>query len=264
MATPTTSFFVPEDTLVSLKNSNKIKKYLNEATGFNPKDTDHTDLLDECRVLVKQDLHALHVLDCKIIGAIAVSIAAIGASIIFPAFGIVSLGALAYLGRLSKQRQVLDEEYRKNLNNLVGCCEWVLADVPKSKQNAIFNCKSVTEMIDTLAPVTNKEQLETMIDDSIEQHFIVQGDNTKEKLAANNDISKKVLGRPLNQKERDLYFSIYGYKQGQWTDILVGLYYLSVHGVSWVKKSVSGLWKEKAAPVEPTEEEASTATATPA
>lgn len=245
----TATFFVPEETTDSYKISVKINNKLEEKVLFNPQDQDHIELINLARQRVEKDLRMLHIQDLRIVGSVVVGIAAMTASIIFPLFGALSILAFGYLGRLSAQREKMDIEYRKHLNNLIGCCEWVLAEVPKKAQDAVFKCKAVTDMIDALAPVTNKVQLEAMIDDSIEKHFIDQADKTEDKLAANNELSKKILGRPLNQKERNLYFSIYGYKQGKWSDILVGMYYLTAHGAGWVKKSVSSLWKNKDEPV---------------
>ncbi|KTC84197.1 hypothetical protein [Legionella brunensis] len=208
----THSFFVkPSNTL--FEHSTTLALYNDKKVPFNAEDPAHRKLIDDCTRTVKEKLQALQAMDVKIATSFSLGTIALGLSYILP-LTLVAGGCFAYGAYQLGQRKFAYGEYTEALENLAKCCRWSLGTV--RNENVLKN-ETINGMITTLAPLTTAQDLRDFIDDKFEDQVIEQAEDTKQNL--------DFLEHHLNQKEQELYFQIYGYKQGGFLNILNGIAY---------------------------------------
>ncbi|KTD12115.1 hypothetical protein [Legionella jamestowniensis] len=188
--------------------------HISKSVTFNPNDLGHTTLVKEATALVTEKLHALQSLDTKIAASFSIGTLAWGLSFILPV-GFFAAGCFAYGAYQLGQRKAAYAEYTSALENLSMCCTWTLGNVETRKMETFKNIEVLNGMITTLAPITSAQQLRDFIDDKIEDHFVEHAKAVKEHIT--------LFDRELNPEENKLYFKIYGYKQGNFLDILQGI-----------------------------------------
>jgi hypothetical protein len=212
-------------------------------TPFNPDDVLHIQLVDDCTSDVKVKLKALQDIDKKMTIGFTIGISSLGLSWLFPVLGIVATAGLAYGAYQLGKRQQAYIEYEAALENLARCCIWTLGEVPatEAKDHHIEGNTAVQGMIQTLAPLTNAQQLRDFIDDKIEDGVVEEAQKMKQETT--------VFDMHLDKKKEELYFNIYGYKQGGFLAILKGIGYAIQNAFSSAKAAFTS--KEPEAAAEP-------------
>ncbi|WED43786.1 hypothetical protein [Legionella cardiaca] len=190
-----------------------LSLYQEKQITFNPKDTAHTKLIDDCTRLVKEKLTALQAMDIKITTSFSLGTIALGLSWFLP-LSLLAGGCFAYGAYQMGQRKYAYAEYTEALENLARCCHWTLGEV---RDESILNNPSIEEMRKVLAPLMNEQQLRDFIDDKVEDKIIEEAETTKQ--------DTTFFEHRLNPEENQLYFKIYGYQQGTFLDILKGIGY---------------------------------------
>ncbi|ASQ45407.1 hypothetical protein [Legionella clemsonensis] len=191
-----------------------LSSHIAKHVTFNPKDLGHTTLIKEATSLLAGKLRALQSLDTKIAASISLGTFAWGLSFILPV-GFFAAGCFAYGAYQLGQRKAAYAEYTSALENLAMCCTWTLGNVDNHRIEAFKNDEVLNAMITALAPVTSAQHLRDFIDDKIEEHYVVHASQVKDHI--------RLFDHELNQEENKLYFKIYGYKQGNFFDILQGI-----------------------------------------
>lgn len=221
------SFFVkPSNT--SFKHALTLTQYQDKKVKFNPNDPAHIELLEDCTRSVQQTLKSLQAIDIKITIGFALGTTALGLSYLLPFLSLAAVAGFAYSAYQIGLRKHVYTEYTDALENLAKCCIWTLGEV---SSKAVTENEAVKAMINTLAPVTSEQQLRDFIDDKVENQFIKQADHVKEELT--------FADYHLNQEQNRLYFKIYGYKQGNFLDILQGVGYAIKNGFNALKDAIT-------------------------
>ena len=212
---------------------------------FNHTVPDHTKLVDECTQVVKEKLRALQLVDKKMTIGFSLGVAALSLSWLFPVLGIVATAGIAYGAYQLGKRQQAYLEYETALENLSQCCVWCLGKVPpaEAKTHEIVTNASVQEMIKTLAPITSAQQLNEFVDVTVKAEVGAAADHTRKE--------QTVFDHHLDKEKADLYFNIYGYKQGGFLAILKGIGYAIKSTFTSVAESFSS--KESSSKVESSE-----------
>lgn len=218
----------------TIKHSKLIEQYLLENThetpSFKVNNPIHTQLINECTTNLKKKLAILQSCDTRIVTGLTVGLAAFALSYIFP-IAIVGIAAFAFSAYYAKAREKAAEDYRNVLENSIGCFQWALLHVPQKSEAAITTNKEVMEMAKTLSPLMNDEQRKKLIEDRIEDKFIRDAHD----LAEGSD--QEFAGHLLHQKNKNVYFGIYGWEQGKPVDIAKGFYFLACQGCNWIKET---------------------------
>jgi len=212
----------------SYEYANQLHQFgLNEP--FNPDTQPHKDLLTNCSNAVKEKLLMLQSIDKKMTIGFAVGVAAFALSWL-PGFGMLAIAGIAYGAYQMGQRAKAYNEYEEALENLCNCCRWALGERVSPE---IKTCPAVTNMMETLAPLTNATQLAAFIDDSVEDELIEQAAKIKGEGA-------EFLGTTLDKEKTDLFYKIYGYEQGGAFAILEGIGYAIKSAAVSVKNFFTG------------------------
>ena len=218
---PSNSLVEHELTLVDYQ-AKKVK--------FNPDDVQHTQLVTACAQSVRDKLKNLQVIDIKMTAGFALGTAALCLSFILP-FTLVAAAGFAYATYQLGRRQHAYAEYTSALENLSKSCIWTLGEVSPDQKQTLESHPVIREMIATLAPLTSSQQLRDFIDNSVEDEYVSEAEKTRENLT--------LFDEHLDSEKRDLYFKIYGYKQGGFLAILEGMGYAVVNGFTALKTAVT-------------------------
>ncbi len=228
----------PKPSNILVEHEQTLTECLAKKVKFNPHDPLHTQLITSCAQSVKDRLANLQSTDIKIASGFAIGIAALLLSYFLP-FSLVAIAGFAYGSYQLSQRQYEYAEYTYALENLTKCCVWVLGEVSleNPQNNAISDSPVVKEMLATLAPLTSTEQLREFIDDKIGNGLIKEIEKIKENIT--------LFDKHLDKEKVDLYFKIYGYKQGGFLAILSGIGYAILNGFSALGSSIVACFSSK-------------------
>ncbi len=223
-------FSRPSNSLV--EHELTLVDYQTKNVKFNPDDVQHTQLVTACAQSVRDKLKNLQTIDIKMTAGFALGTAALCLSYILP-FTLVATAGFAYGTYQLGRRQHAYAEYTSALENLSKSCVWALGEVSSepTKHVEIKNHPAIKEMIATLAPLTSSQQLRDFIDDSVEDEYISDAEQTRENMT--------LFDEHLDREKVDLYFKIYGYKQGGFLAILEGMGYAIVSGFTAIKTAVT-------------------------
>ncbi len=238
-------FSKPSNILV--EHEQTLTECLAQKVKFNPNDPLHTQLITSCAQSVKDRLANLQSTDIKITCGFAIGIAALLLSYFLP-FTVVAIAGFAYGSYHLSQRQYEYAEHTHALENLSKCCAWVLGEVSLEdlQSNAISDSPAVKEMLATLAPLTSTEQLREFIDEKIGNGLIKEIEKIKENIT--------LFDKHLDKDKVDLYFKIYGYKQGGFLAILSGIGYAILNGLSALVSPVVSCFSSKSSGTNETEQ----------
>lgn len=209
-----------------------LAEYEAKKVKFNPNDTQHTKLVSDCAHLVRERLNHLQLIDKNMTAGFALGTAAFLLSYILP-FSVVSTAAFSYAAYQLAKREQAYVEYTSALENLSKCCIWTLGEVSRNNAHEVKNNLAVQEMIATLAPLTSIQQLSGFIDDGIKEEFIRKAEKLKENIT--------MFDEHLDKEKADLYFKIYGYKQGGFLAILEGMGYAVKTGFASLAAAVASM-----------------------
>jgi hypothetical protein len=212
---------------------------MNKLVAFNLEDVLHTGLLSDCARETQRNLLALQTIDRNVMKGFAVGIAAFTLSYIFP-IGLLATAGFVYAGYQMGCRSRAFVDYQNALDNLVNCCKWSLGGV---KNEATLENSGIKEMINTLAPLINADQLRELIDDNYEEQVVDDATKTNSNLTVMNHL--------LNREEATLYFKVYGYKQGGSLDMLYGLKYAIANAYNYLKETVTSSESRSTVPSAP-------------
>lgn len=252
------SFFIQVPNYIT--HANKLNEHLSEislnkitntysasiTTNFNINNPAHMQIISQCNSELACKYNALKKLDVQIATGSLVGIAALGLSYILP-LSLVAIAGFAFAAYCFGKREQVSKEFKSALSNSIQCIFWSLHDISNKDRAAILNSDVINTMTKIIAPLTNKKQLESLIDDKYENEFITRAIN------ANKVTIEGVLGRPLNKEEQHHVFGIYGYDQGNIINIGKGLLYALGQLFTAAKHAISNrLNKEKLKPEEAT------------
>ena len=231
-AQPSNPLVLDETILVSYQ-AKKVK--------FDPKDDQHKDLVTRCAAAVRQKLSALQTIDIKMTAGFALGTAALLLSYILP-FSIVATVAFAYGSYQLAKRQQAYLDYTYALENLSKCCIWSLSEVNdlEAHNHAITNNEAIREMIDTLAPLTSTQQLRDFIDDKIEDELVKEANQVREHVT--------LFDKHLDKEKADLYFKVYGYKQGGFLAIMEGMGFAIKNAFTSLANTISSKFSSRSEP----------------
>ena len=224
------SFFAtPSSTLV--EHESILIGYQTKKVKFNPNDLQHIKLVSDCALSVRDRLNNLQEIDKKITAGLSFGIAALSLSYFLP-FSFLAAGGFIYSAYQMGRRRHAYVEYTSALENLSKCCIWTLGEIPQEiiKQTEIIENLAIKEMIITLAPLTSAQQLRDFIDDKVEDEIVIESDKIKS--------DTTLFDQHLDKEKMDLYFKIYGYKQGGFLSILEGVAYAIKNGFIALKTAV--------------------------
>jgi len=196
------------------------KKAFSPNTDFNTIHTTTEEYHEKLKVLQRIDKHLAI--------AFAVGAAAFVLSIVFP-LTLVAMVGFAYGAYQLALRQHAYHEYTQALQNSMDCVEWSLGNVSQSERNAITQNIVIRDMLCALRPAATAEQLYDRIDDKIENEVVA--DATKR--TANLEID----GIALSEKQRNLYYTLYGLDQGYALDIAKGVAFEIQNGFNYLMKA---------------------------
>ncbi|BCA97050.1 hypothetical protein TUM19329_34110 [Legionella antarctica] len=225
-------FSRPSDSLV--EHELTLVNYQTKKVEFDPRDVQHTQLVTDCAQSVKEKLKNLQTIDIKMTAGFALGTAALCLSYILP-FSLVATAGLAYGAYQLGRRQHAYAQYINALENLSKSCVWTLGEVDSEQSSRvdIKNHPAIKEMIATLAPLTSSQQLRDFIDDRVEEEFVSEAQQIRDNFT--------LFDEHLDREKVDLYFKIYGYKQGGFLAILEGMGYAIVSGFIALKTAVTPL-----------------------
>lgn len=221
-------FSKPSNVLV--EHEITLIEYQAKKVAFNPQDIQHTKLISDCAQSVRDKLTLLQEIDKKMVIGFAVGTAGFIASWFLP-LAVVAIGGFAYAAYQVAQRQHAYAQYTHALENLAKCCVWTLGDLGANeiRKNEIKNNPAIREMIATLAPLTSSEQLREFIDAKAGAEY----DKDAEEIRADSNL----FDEHLDKEKADLYYKIYGYKQGGFMAILEGIKYAIQKGFQAIKNA---------------------------
>jgi len=221
-------FSTPSNILV--QHEVTLIDYQAKKVKFNPDDMAHKNLVSECTQSVSDRLKALQQIDIKITIGFSLGSAALLASYFLPFWPIAIVG-FAYGAYQMGRRKQAYVEYTSALENLAKCCIWTLGEVSaeEAHNKKIMNTPEITRMIDTLAPLTNTQQLRDFIDDKVEDDYIEEANAVKKEMT--------LFDKHLDEEKVDLYFKIYGYKQGGFLAVLSGIGYAIKNAAVTIKNA---------------------------
>lgn len=207
---------------------------------FNHQDPLHTKLVTACAKSVRDKLADLQSIDIKITAGFALGTAALFLSYILP-FALVATTAFAYASYQLGKRQAAYLDYTSALENLSKCCIWTLGVVsPEQARDPEFmNNPAIEDMKTTMAPLMSSQQLRDFIDDKVEDGVIAEADQIKKDIM--------IFDEHLPKEKVDLYFKIYGYKQGGFLAILEGVWATISSGFTSLKTAITSKFSGPAA-----------------
>lgn len=199
------------------KQFKQLQKYREGGVQFDSTNGDHSTLMCECTGQVQEKLKALQDIDTQIGKGFAAGIGAYVLSFLLPftPLSIMGFSYAAYHYGLRKQAYL---DYTCALDNLVDCCEWSFRNTTTST----IEHKSKV-MIATLAPVMYDHQLSKYMSTEVFGECKQTIDDARKGTTA--------MPVPSNQLAKDMFYYIYGYKQGGFTAILTGLGFSLYEGV---------------------------------
>ncbi|CEG55503.1 conserved protein of unknown function [Legionella fallonii LLAP-10] len=238
--------FFTKPSNILIEHELTLAEYLARKVKFNPNDPLHTQLITSCAQSVKERLANLQSIDIKMTAGFAIGIAALLLSYFLP-FTLVAIAGFAYGSYQLAQRQYAYAEHSSALENLSKSCLWVLGDVNVEQQrnHALNNVPAVQEMITTLAPLTSTEQLRELIDTSIGEVLLQEIEKIKENIT--------LFDEHLDKEKMDLYFKIYGYKQGGFWAISSGIGYAIKNGFSALASTISSCFSSASSSTAPSD-----------
>ncbi|KTD16264.1 hypothetical protein [Legionella jordanis] len=204
------AFFEKVSNLLFQHNATLLD-YQKNKIAFDPKNQNHVKLVESCTQSVQRELLRLQAIDLKMTIAFSVAALAYSLSWILP-FCPLAFAAMAYGAYQLGQRTHVYAEYNEALENLARCCIWTLGEVSNEQ---VIQAQAIQDMITVLAPLTNAQQLKDFIDDKYEDGIVEYGEKVKQ--------ASTFLDSELDQEQRQLFYKIYGYKQGSFMDILQGI-----------------------------------------
>ena len=199
----------------NLTNTELLLNYVKKP--YNTSTYGHNDLINNCTTEVKKKLQELKLIDTKIL--IGLTLATISLSLplfIYP-LGLLALTGLSYSCYQLGNRKKPFSEYEFALKNLINCCHWVLGEVDDSNTKLI-NRLEITNMLKVLNPLTSEAQLRHYIDNKFDNIF---HDEIDKDLRARRRV--RIKNYKLQKQEANLYYKIYGYEQGNISDVLEGI-----------------------------------------
>lgn len=199
-------------------NDNQVK------TKFNLNDALHTNLILSSAQSVTEKLAELQHIDKQIALGYATGVSAFVLSYLLP-FSTIAIAGFTYGAYYMGRRQQAYVEYNFALQNLIRCCIWALGE---TKNANLKNCKAITEMMNVLDPLVDEKTLRDCIDNSVENELV---QNKKESIQA--------FGQHLKREQADLYFKMYGYKQGGFIAIFEAVSYAILTAFAACKNMIS-------------------------
>lgn len=219
---------------------------------------EHRTHLRACMALFKEKANDLKALDRKIAYSMVLGVIATSLSFIpfVGYFGLLGWGSALYH---LNQRTTASIEYQESLNLLVATCNWALgqgANERRSDKDALTTNSDIREMMISLYPVLNEQQVRHLIADDIEEVFTQELRNYEHKyqLTANAHNFFSAGGdERIAQGKRSAEFNrcIYGYNKGNPTDYLDA--FLSIfpdiyNAIHYGFKRLQHWWSKDAAP----------------
>lgn len=213
-----------------LTQANLLDDYMQRRLAFNPQDLVHLSLIENCAVDLSIHLRRVQAIDKQIVAALALGFSALALSTLLPV-GIIAVTSIAYAAYAYGTRQTAYKEYQQALDNLVKCCIWSLGQV---EDQGIRNLAQINLMIETLAPLTSENQLRDFIDDAVEEGFVQDAEEIRARVVA--------FDERLNQEQVGLFYGLYGYQQGSFSQVFNGLRYIVAEGFRTLKEKVQSLF----------------------
>lgn len=242
--------------LAQAEDDNKLAITIVPGQGFDSKNLQHIELLNDSIHLFKDKSSQLKALDWKIASGVLVGVMATSLSFLplVGALGLLGWGAALYY---MNQRSALYTEYHESLTLLVATCNWSLGEGPEHRKNTdedVTSNLTIRTMMASLYPVLTETQVKHLIADDIEDIFVKELQEYEQKftlgLNTNGFFAKKDDSIALSKRGAEFERCIYGFNKGSTVDFLDALasflpdvYRLAQRGVQQVKNS----WNAKPA-----------------
>jgi len=208
--------------------------YSNNKTTFNLMNTDHTDLLRVCTDLQAEKLKQLKAIDLQLAIGFSIGIAAFVLSFIFPV-ALFTIAGFAYGSYQLALRQHMFNEYSQSLDNLMNCVKWSTGVVSNRDAQPILASKIILNMLAGLIPITTEQQLYDVMDDKIEKQALASAIQK-----AHEDGDATFADIKLDEHQKKLYYTVYGFEQGNAVQVLTGIGHEIVNGFTYLKNAMFG------------------------
>lgn len=209
------------------EHSLTLFKHNQDKTPYDLQNFNHGLLLNDCTVLFNAKLDALKAADYRMAIGFSVGVAAFVLSFVFPV-SMVMVAGFAYGAYYLALRQQLYTEYTQSLENMMNALKWSTGDVKNNR--GVLSSEVILNLVKALVPVATKQQLFDVIDDKVEKQLIDTAEHTAQEV--------KFGDVKLDEEQKKLYYTLYGFEQGNALDVAKGLGHAIVNGFNYAKNAL--------------------------